>query len=231
MELATSILIGIFTSIIGSILINLTSSIIFKRRQKLKYIEDVKRANNEIIEILKPYIAEKGLPKEEIVLSIIYSISRKYGVHERDLYSINIFCQELIKDIINNVYLSSDKKEEYSIELANYLNNVNFNLTNNQIEKENKNVNKKNAVSIKKNINFILLTSVFIIGLIIIIVYFIKNNDFQKVIEYKDTKLFLSIFISFVSTVISYITGLVIVFIPPKYKRKRENKNKNKISK
>ena len=81
MEIIGTIFIGVFTSIIGTILINLCSSIILRRRQKLKYIETVKKANNEIIEILKPYISEKGLPKEEIILSIISSVSRKYEVN------------------------------------------------------------------------------------------------------------------------------------------------------
>lgn len=144
MEIIGTIFIGVFTSIIGTILINLCSSIILRRRQKLKYIETVKKANNEIIEILKPYISEKGLPKEEIILSIISSVSRKYEVNENDLYSINIFCQELIKGIIDNVYVSSDKKEEYAEELVKYLENLNSNFIDNQkIEKYNKLNEKK----------------------------------------------------------------------------------------
>lgn len=48
MEIIGTIFLGVFTSIIGTILINLCSSIILRRRQKLKYIETVKKANNEI---------------------------------------------------------------------------------------------------------------------------------------------------------------------------------------
>lgn len=89
------------------------------------------------------------MPKEEIILSIISSVSRKYEVNENDLYSINIFCQELIKGIIDNVYVSSDKKEEYAEELVKYLGNLNSNFIDNQkIEKYNK-LNEKKSISIK----------------------------------------------------------------------------------
>ncbi|TVL67039.1 hypothetical protein A9X81_05035 [Brachyspira hyodysenteriae] len=209
MEIIGTIFIGIFTSIMGTILINFSSSIILRRRQKFKYIETVKKANNEIIEILKPYISEKGLPKEEIILSIISSISRKYEINENDLYSINIFCQELIKGIIDNVYVSSDKKEEYTEELLKYLGNLNSNFIDNQkIEKYNK-LNEKKSISIK-NFTGSILSFIFSIVCFSVTIY---SFDLEKIIENSHIKLLFSISVSFSLVVINFVIIALVVLI------------------
>lgn len=79
----------------------------------------------DIIRTLKPYIAEKGLPEKEIIDAIISSTARKHKVKSDELYSIRVICEELIREIIENVYVSADKKKEYSLQLKDYLHQLN----------------------------------------------------------------------------------------------------------
>lgn len=64
----------------------------------------------DIIQALKPYVAERGLPEKEIVDAIIVSTARKYKVKCDELYSIRIICEELIREIVENVYVARREK-------------------------------------------------------------------------------------------------------------------------
>lgn len=116
--------VGIGCSLISSIIVYSFSRFLFRRKENQRYFEQIVNSNKEIIRILKPYVAEKGLPEIEIVNAIISSVARKNKVKREDLYSIRIICEDLICEIIENVYVSTDKKREYSIQLNDYLNNL-----------------------------------------------------------------------------------------------------------
>lgn len=112
--------IGAGTGIISSI----SSFFIIKaidNNNNSKHLEQVNSANREIIQTLRPYVAEKGLPEKDIVNAIIVSAARRHNVKGEELYSISIICEELIHEIIENVYVSSEQKREYSLQLTEYL--------------------------------------------------------------------------------------------------------------
>lgn len=113
--------VGIGGGIVSGIIVYLITKWIFQRKDNSKYLEQINTANMDIIRTLKPYVAEKGLPEKEIIDAIILSTARKYKVKNDELYSIRIICEELIREIIENVYVSTDKKKEYSIQLKEYL--------------------------------------------------------------------------------------------------------------
>lgn len=48
------------------------------------------------------------------------STARNYSVEVHDMYTISVFCEELIREIISDVYVSSDKKKEYTDSLITY---------------------------------------------------------------------------------------------------------------
>ena len=75
--------------------------------------ENINKANNEILDILKPYVIDIGLPEIDIVLSLIEAISRKYKIQPSKMYPIRILCDELIKEITESIYITSKKKNEY----------------------------------------------------------------------------------------------------------------------
>lgn len=113
--------VGICGGIVSGIIVFFITKWLFERKDNSKYLEQISAANVDIIRTLKPYIAEKGLPEKEIIDAIIFSTARKHKVKSEELYSLRIVCEELIREIIENVYVSTDKKREYSIQLKEYL--------------------------------------------------------------------------------------------------------------
>ncbi len=112
--------VGIVTGLISGLLVYAITNWIMKKRGKEEYYRRVSDANRDVITSLKPYISEKGLPDAEIFKAIISSTARTCSVETKDMYSISVFCEELIREIIGDVYVSSDKKKEYADELISY---------------------------------------------------------------------------------------------------------------
>ena len=104
--------IGIASGIISYIMIICITKFLNK--------ENINKANNEILDILKPYVIDIGLPEIDIVLSLIEAISRKYKVQSSKMYPIRILCDELIKEITESIYITSKKKNEYNQQLIQY---------------------------------------------------------------------------------------------------------------
>lgn len=118
--------VGIGGGIVSGIIVFFITKWVFQRKDNSKYLEQITSANMDIIRALKPYIAEKGLPEKEIIDAIIVSTARKHNVKSDELYSIRIVCEELIREIIENVYVSTDKKKEYAMQLKEYLHELNM---------------------------------------------------------------------------------------------------------
>lgn len=70
--------------------------------------------------MLKPYIYiyiyiyDKGLPNIKILNSILSATFRKYKIKVSEMKSVSTICEELIW----NIYVSDDRKEEYKSKLA-----------------------------------------------------------------------------------------------------------------
>lgn len=114
--------VGICTGIISGILVFFLTKWIMDRRSKSEYYKQIDNANQAVVNSLKPYIADKGLPRMDIFGALIASVSRLFGVNVNDMYSIEIYCEELIREIMSDIYVSNDKKQEYSLKLAEYKN-------------------------------------------------------------------------------------------------------------
>lgn len=105
---------GIGGGIISGIIVFYITKWLMGKKDNSLYLRQIQSANLEVISILKPYIADNGLPNEKIMSAIIASTARKYNVEINELYQIQVFCEELIKEIVENVYVSSEKKKEYT---------------------------------------------------------------------------------------------------------------------
>lgn len=112
--------VGIGTGIISGILVFFLTKWIMDKRGKVEYFKQVDSANQNVINALKPYIADKGLPSIEIFEALISSTARAFCVNKKDMYSVTICCEELIREIISDVYVSNEKKQEYTDSLASY---------------------------------------------------------------------------------------------------------------
>ena len=116
--------VGISTGIISGILVFFLTKWMMDKKGKTEYYKQVKNANHTVINSLKPYIADQGLPTIDIFEALISSLAREFGVDEKDMYSVGSYCEELIREIISDVYVSNEKKNEYMTSLAQYKKNV-----------------------------------------------------------------------------------------------------------
>jgi hypothetical protein len=144
--------VGVAGGIISGIIVFYITQWIFRRKDNSKYIEQISLANSEIIRILKPYVAEKGLPELNIISALIAATARKYRIEVKQIYSIRIICEELIKEVIENVYVSSEKKEEYSQGLNDYLLKMERTLNEEQLLKDQQ--WQKELIDLKSNQEF-----------------------------------------------------------------------------
>lgn len=117
--------VGIATGLISGVLVFFLTKWIMDKKGKTEYYKQVKAANSSVIGSLKPYVADKGLPELEVFKALIASTSRLFNVDEKDMYSISLYCEELIREIISDVYVSNEKKAEYTKSLAEYKANIN----------------------------------------------------------------------------------------------------------
>ncbi len=113
--------VGIIGGIIsGLIVFFITEYLVIRRNNKI-YENKIKQANIDMINLLKPYIADFGLPEIDIFRSLISATARKYEIDTRYMYTIVTYCEELVLEIIGNVYLSKEKKNEYTIHILDYI--------------------------------------------------------------------------------------------------------------
>jgi len=113
--------VGIGAGIISGIIVYFTTRWLFGRKDNSKHIEQITLANEEIIRVLRPYVAEEGLPNKDIVNAILSSTARKYNLQQNEVYSIRVVCEDLIKETLENVYVSCSKKQEYSKSINDYI--------------------------------------------------------------------------------------------------------------
>lgn len=231
--LSNSWVVGIGGGVISGIIVYLITAKLFNRKENTRYLEQINNANIDIIRSLKPYIAEKGLPEKEIIDAIILSTARKYKVKSEELYSIRVVCEELIREIVENVYVSSDKKQEYTQQLKEYLHNLNNerdkSLLITEIEKEIKNNSKINKVEYRNK--FVSTLSIMFSILAATLTMFVTMFTDIKTLPSNPTHESEMILIVFAVTFFTLFLSMIFAMLL-KYKEKanRENK-KNKDEK
>lgn len=117
--------VGIGGGIVSGIIVFFITKWIVDKKDNGEYLKTIELANKKVIGMLKPYIADKGLPDIEILNSIISAVSRKYKIKVSEMNSISIICEELIYEIVSNVYVANDKKEEYMNKMQKYKDDLN----------------------------------------------------------------------------------------------------------
>lgn len=100
--------IGIGSSIIASFLIGL----FWNLKRNKEYNQKILRANSEILNAAKSIIVDNTRFSYESAKAMIFSTARKLKLNLNDIYNVEELCQDLITDIMNNSFLTSDRKVE-----------------------------------------------------------------------------------------------------------------------
>jgi large-conductance mechanosensitive channel len=147
---------GIGGGIISSLIVFFVTRYAFSRKEKKEYNQKLETANNEILYSIRPLIIEKKIPSSDIFQSIRLATSKKYGVNPEDLYSEFSISNDLINEIMNNSFLSSDQK----LELCELLNTMKTPKTSVDKSKEIEIVYVKEKDGLSSKYNSILLAMV-----------------------------------------------------------------------
>lgn len=101
-----SILTGIISSVIAHFCISL-----YSRKKANKVLQQkITSANNEILYALRPLVVDKEKPQLGLIRTLTKSMARKYAIEVEDLYSPEIIVEELTKEILENMFLSTKDK-------------------------------------------------------------------------------------------------------------------------
>ncbi len=106
-------IVGIGGGIISGFIVTLITRYLYGRKEQREYKQRVETANNEIIYTLRPTIAEKTIPAPEILDALFTATARRYRVNISDLLSKDELVSELMKEIMDNSFLSSNQKVEF----------------------------------------------------------------------------------------------------------------------
>lgn len=174
-------------SIISGILVFFFTNSIIMLQNKRKHKKQINDANTMIINRLRGYVVDNGLPEKEILNAVKSSTAREYNVKYGELLSNKELCEELITDIIGNTYISNDNKIKYIDMLQKYLKSDN-NLDNSAIHNvkverntdRNKYLIKRKKGLILKEMFFSLIPAVITIMSVFLSSYDKTEIDFSK---------------------------------------------------
>ncbi len=105
--------VGVGGGVVSGFLVTLITRQLFSRRERREYRQKIETANNEIIYAIRPAIAEKVIPSPAMLEALFSATARKYGVNSTDLMSRVTLANELMKEVIDNSFLSSQQKAEF----------------------------------------------------------------------------------------------------------------------
>ena len=105
--------VGIGASIFSGLIVTLITRYIFSKRDNKEYIQKVLSSNREVLYAVRPSISEDCLPSNEIIVSLISSAARKYGVEEKNMYSVEQIADDLIKEVMDSSFINAKTKDNY----------------------------------------------------------------------------------------------------------------------
>jgi hypothetical protein len=112
-SLANHWVIGIGGGLITGLLVMLIIRQLVSGRERREYQQRVASANSEIISAIRPAITEKVIPSGAMLDALFSATARKHGVSSSDLLPKAGIANELMKEVIDNTFLSSPQKVEF----------------------------------------------------------------------------------------------------------------------
>ncbi|MEZ9823060.1 hypothetical protein AB4238_20975 [Shewanella sp. 10N.286.45.A1] len=114
--------IGIGGGILSGLIVTLITRYLFSKKDNREYSQKVDAVNKEVVYALRPGISEGHIPDMEVLLSLINATARKYKVNKNDTYQAKQIAEELIKEIMDSSFISSETKKSYCETLAHLVN-------------------------------------------------------------------------------------------------------------
>ena len=110
--------VGVGGGVISGLLVTVVTRYLFAKRERREYRQKIATANNEIIYAIRPAVAEKVIPSNAMLDALLSATARKYEVNSDDLLPRSALANELMKEVMDNTFLSSNQKVEFCELLA-----------------------------------------------------------------------------------------------------------------
>lgn len=105
--------VGIATGLLSGLLVTWILNLFIAKRRRLEFRQQVDAANREVIFTIRSSIPEGPLPTHEVVMALIHSTARRYGLKSIEIYQPPQITEELVKEVMDSSFLASAKKAEY----------------------------------------------------------------------------------------------------------------------
>ncbi len=119
-------ILGIGGGILSGLIVTPITRYLFLKKDSKEYAQKVLTVNQEIVFALRPGISEGHIPNNEVLSSLINATARKYKVSRRDVYQSKQIAEELIKEIMDSSFISSETKKNYCETMAHLVSANNF---------------------------------------------------------------------------------------------------------
>jgi|SRR5690554_169795 len=113
--------VGIGGGILSGLIVTVITRYLFSKKDNSEYMQKVSTVNREILYALRPGISEGHIPDEAILSALANSTARKYRVERNDIYQPKQIAEELIKEIMDSSFISSDTKNSYCETLSHLI--------------------------------------------------------------------------------------------------------------
>lgn len=110
--------IGISGGILSGLIVTSITRFLFSRKDNREYSQKVITANQEILYAIRPGISEGIIPNKQILGALISATAIKYSVAKENLYTIDIFADTLIKEVMDSSFIAASQKEEFCKKLS-----------------------------------------------------------------------------------------------------------------
>ncbi|WP_447087892.1 hypothetical protein [Enterobacter bugandensis] len=225
-----------FVGIIGGVLSGLVSTWIiqklFSGKNKKEYLRKVDSTNKEIVYSLRSAISDDVHHTPMVINGLISSTARKNGVLTKDVYSIRKIAEDLIKEVMDSSFISSQYKKAYCDNLIRiYFNLDEKNKTNNESSDNKEKVTSK----FDESVTFTASISVGILAAIsTLLLTFL--NDKSSAIDSLSSKLFnetgevFNLIINVILPIVATTATLFVVLIVQRIYKKEQRRVINNIN-
>lgn len=105
--------VGIGGGILSGLFVAFISRYLFAKKDNREYTQKIFAVNREVIYALRPGISEGKFPTDEVLDSLLSATARRYKVSREDVFKPKQIAEELIKEIMDSSFISSDTKQDY----------------------------------------------------------------------------------------------------------------------
>nr|WP_202598863.1 hypothetical protein [Vibrio sp. V23_P3S9T160] len=99
-------------------IVTLITRYFFSKKDNKEYAQKISTVNREVVYALRPGISEGHIPELDVLNSLINATARKYRVEKSDVYHAKQIAEELIKEIMDSSFISSETKKSYCSSLS-----------------------------------------------------------------------------------------------------------------